>query len=368
LRDILEHRAANGDDVVLSAGATYTIDDAGDTPCAHGGIDVNASVHITGNGAGLVVDCTGGDADALDVVAPDVVLDHVTITTTPGKGGGGAIVATKSGFEVRNSTIAGNVNCAISGGGLSLRYVDARIVNTTVTGNWSEFGGGVGTLQPTDFTNSTVTGNSAMYGGGIAAASSLRIIYSDVVANSANIEAPKLCADIPFRDDATTEQLGSPHAEAGGAANIFLGSPGPGPGPLDALGSVIAEPINGTNCVFFGTPLPGKNPAWNFSDDDSCMLDGPGDRQSAGDPGLGALGDNGGPTQTLLPTTGSPLLDTVPLDVCETFVALGISTDQRGVTRPQGTACDVGAVEIERPSPPVTMTPPPLVLQPHFTG
>ena len=49
------------------------------------------------------------------------------------------------------------------------------------------------------------------------------------------------------------------------------------------------------------------------------MLEGPGDRQNAGDPELGALGDNGGPTPTMMPLVGSPLLDTVPLDVCETL-------------------------------------------------
>jgi hypothetical protein len=56
------------------------------------------------------------------------------------------------------------------------------------------------------------------------------------------------------------------------------------------------------------------------------------------DPLLGPLGDNGGPTDTRLPGFLSPALD----------AAGGCSgTDQRGVVRPQGTACDMGAVERE---------------------
>ena len=59
------------------------------------------------------------------------------------------------------------------------------------------------------------------------------------------------------------------------------------------------------------------------------------------DPLLGSLADNGGGTLTHLPTATSPLLDAA---ACLS----GITTDQRGVTRPQGagaTACDMGAVE-----------------------
>ena len=59
--------------------------------------------------------------------------------------------------------------------------------------------------------------------------------------------------------------------------------------------------------------------------------------QNAVDPRLGPLGDNGGPTLTHLPRLGSPALDQGSL-ACP-------PADQRGVARPQGAACDLGAVE-----------------------
>ena len=63
------------------------------------------------------------------------------------------------------------------------------------------------------------------------------------------------------------------------------------------------------------------------------------------DPLLGPLANNGGPTQTHLPKAGSPVLDQVPTTDCTTLDGTALSTDQRGVSRPQGLACDIGAVE-----------------------
>ena len=79
--------------------------------------------------------------------------------------------------------------------------------------------------------------------------------------------------------------------------------------------------------------------------DSSCevLFPNPTDRQPAA-PLLGALGDNGGPTLTRLPSASSPAVDQIPigtLGLCDGALAV----DQRGVPRPQGSACDIGAVE-----------------------
>ena len=56
-------------------------------------------------------------------------------------------------------------------------------------------------------------------------------------------------------------------------------------------------------------------------------------------PKLGSLADNGGPTTTVAPLSGSPAIDAV------TSGCPPPTTDQRGYTRPYGPRCDTGAVE-----------------------
>lgn len=85
--------------------------------------------------------------------------------------------------------------------------------------------------------------------------------------------------------------------------------------------------------------------SYNWFSDESCDLSGTGDEQSNAAFDLGPLADNGGPVQTLLPGPNSVLLDRIPPAACP------VAVDARGVTRPQGSGCDVGAVEVERPVP-----------------
>jgi hypothetical protein len=59
-----------------------------------------------------------------------------------------------------------------------------------------------------------------------------------------------------------------------------------------------------------------------------------------GSVGLDPLADNGGPTLTHALLAGSPAIDAADAAVCP-------ATDQRGVARPQGSACDVGSFEFE---------------------
>jgi len=76
---------------------------------------------------------------------------------------------------------------------------------------------------------------------------------------------------------------------------------------------------------------------YNLEDADTCGLNATGDITDT-NPLLGPLADNGGDTLTHALLEGSPAIDR------GTCVA-GITTDQRGVTRPQGGTCDMGAYE-----------------------
>jgi CSLREA domain-containing protein len=124
-----------------------------------------------------------------------------------------------------------------------------------------------------------------------------------------------------------------------------VGTAGGGP-PVALESSVIATPVGSVagggcpalNAAGVGMVVSAGNntapvppyPAWE------CGLTAAGDQPDT-EPMLGPLADNGGPTLTALPLAGSPLIDSA--GACS-------GADQRGVGRPQGAACDRGAVEV----------------------
>jgi hypothetical protein len=63
-----------------------------------------------------------------------------------------------------------------------------------------------------------------------------------------------------------------------------------------------------------------------------------------------------------MPAATSPLVDQIPTAACGG--GLGITTDERGATRPFGTACDIGAVESGASIPATTTTVPATTLAP----
>ena len=62
------------------------------------------------------------------------------------------------------------------------------------------------------------------------------------------------------------------------------------------------------------------------------------------DPMLGPLTYNGGTTKTMALKFGSPAKDA---GICTDTDDNPVTTDQRGIARPQGSACDIGAYELK---------------------
>ena len=62
---------------------------------------------------------------------------------------------------------------------------------------------------------------------------------------------------------------------------------------------------------------------------------------ASGDPNLGPLQDNGGPSWTVSLQAGSAAIDQIPATGADCP-----ATDQRGVARPAGAKCDIGAYEL----------------------
>ena len=108
--------------------------------------------------------------------------------------------------------------------------------------------------------------------------------------------------------------------------------------------SVVSDPAGGgSNCGFDANPGGGGfADTTSFDSDGSCGFLA-GNDLGPGDAALGPLRDNGGPTRTLYPLAGSPLVDGVANGDCHGTLV----TDQRGVDRPfpTGGACDIGAIE-----------------------
>jgi hypothetical protein len=90
--------------------------------------------------------------------------------------------------------------------------------------------------------------------------------------------------------------------------------------------------------------MPATSPSQggNIDDQNLCKFTASTDHPST-DAELGALRDNGGPTDTQLPPVAGPPVDAGVDAACP-------STDQRGVPRPQGPHCDSGAVERTKPT------------------
>jgi hypothetical protein len=98
---------------------------------------------------------------------------------------------------------------------------------------------------------------------------------------------------------------------------------------VTADNTIIAD--NGGDCE--GRIDAGSN---NLDSDGTCWSSGASGITAV--PLLGPLQDNGGPTPTHALLPGSPAIDLGASVVCP-------ATDQRGVTRPKGIGCDIGAFE-----------------------
>ena len=97
--------------------------------------------------------------------------------------------------------------------------------------------------------------------------------------------------------------------------------------------SILANSAGGGDCYNSGSISTNSH---NLIEDGTCSPD------YTGDPLLGPLVDNGGPTETMALLPGSPAINAGDNATCEV-------TDQRGVSRPQAGRCDIGAYEYEFP-------------------
>ena len=238
-------------------------------------------------------------------------------------GGGGISSQAGASLEIVTSTVSGNTADLFGGGILNAGALTMKA--STVSGNTAFKGGGInndifdGSGRTLDITTSTVSGNTADVGGGIYnVAGGVSLVASSVSANSASTGGGVVRDAI---DPASASITLASSIDAGNAGG-------------DCLGGIVSNGYNlvGADCVF-------------STIGDQTVAD------ALSAIGIGPLANNGGKTQTMALFTESPAVDAIPVgaladdDVTPLCPASG-TTDQRGVKRPRGPACDVGAYEM----------------------
>ena len=304
----------NGDDVTINVAAgTYTENDN----IAASSLN---SLTIAGAGASTTTVNGGGSGTVFNNTSETLTISGLTITN------GVTGIHNFGTMTVTDSAVSGN----IGGSGIFLQsYETLTLTNSTVSGNTSNsYGGGIGIDDANVIvTDSTIADNSAPAGGGgiFAYEGSTTVIDSTVSGNTSSgpWQYPGFASQL-VNDYATTVSVG---------ATILAGSTS---GNCDGV-----------------TDL-----GYNIADDASCGFTATGSVNSSAtlDASLGALGNNGGPTLTILPAAGSPAVGVIPTGTTLNSVSVCPRTDQRGVVSVGD--CTIGAVEVPPPAPPAPPGPP----------
>jgi hypothetical protein len=314
-----------------------------------GNVTVSGSTTISGNGtvsagSGILVGGTvtvnaGSTISGNAYIGVGSEGGNVTVTGSTVSGNGYLGIVSGFGVTVSNSIVRDNEGAGI----YSLH--DATVTDSTVSDNGVDCGGpilgdGISAEDDASVTRSTISGNGDEGCGSGITGDAVTVIDSTITANaSSGIEAVtatvtnSTITDNPSTGIVASNSITATHATISGNGvnlenqvfdTIFL------------FGTVVvdAEDVNCLDVLLV-------DQGFNFIDDATCGAIAANSAAHL----LGALANNGGPTFTRLPADNSPLVDGIPSASCRVTV----TTDQRGVARPQGGGCDIGAVEVVPP-------------------
>ena len=312
---------------------------AGEYDLIQGPITVTQAITITGAAANTTTISGSGNGDAgIFLLEGDVTISHVTITGGSTTGDGGAIDIADGSVTLGDDTLSDDT--AASGGAIELTSDGSLTISDSTLGPGDVANGGLGGAVDNNgsagdglsINDSTISGDSATnggWGGGISTEAGGRtaLSYDTIDGNSAS---------------GTDAVGGDLYADNGGDP------------PVDIADSIVADgnAPSGPDCNYEGGTDDFQSEGHNLTDDtvapgvDACGFES-GDNDLLGDPDLGALANNGGPTDTMLPASGSPEVGAIPSSDPNCT-----GTDQRGVSRPLGAGCTIGAVEGSGSAPP----------------
>ena len=327
LRQALQDAGGSDSDSV-----TFASNVTGVITLTNGLLVVGKTLEISGPGASVLALSGNNGSRIFEITGFESNVHISDLSLMQARSGdGGVLVTTDSSLDLRYCTISGNACAGVydQGGIVDILY-------STIAGNASAgHGGGVvnvgGDLVIQD---STLSGNIAALGGGIYLDDgSLELDNCTIVSNQ-------------------TTAAGVPSRQGGG---IYVFAPGP-------LPPVVRSTIIANNSANQGPDVLGafNSAGYNLigvGDGSAGFTNGINQDQvgSAGtplDPLLGPLQNNGGPTPTHAPLSGSPVVD-------QGFNSFGLANDQRGLPRTVDIACvtnavggdgrDIGAVEVGAP-------------------
>lgn len=268
-----------------------------------GAIDNDGGMTITGSVvSGNVAFQRGGaiqTSGTLTVIETTLSDNSTKDFSHSGSWGGGAIL-NRGTLTVRDCSLSGNSSSNGIGGGILNYSGSTEVTNTTVSGNGGYFGGGGLGSSGGSLTvlNSTITGNQKYY--------------------------------LPFN--------------AGGGGGIRIDG-----GTAILRNTIVAANSYGGDCDNFAT----LNAEFSLISEGMSCVNGTNINNLTGDPQLGPLADNGGPTLThALP------IESIAVNAgSNALVRVTVTTDQRGSGYPRITAgkVDIGAYEVGCPTFPHTV-------------
>jgi chitodextrinase len=357
--------ASGGGTVTLQNGCLYTLTAADNSTDGGTGLPViTGVVTVQGNGATIARSSAAGTPHfrMFDVASGgSLTVNAVTFTggiADNGQDGGGAIY-NHGMLAVSASTFTSNTSEATSGtsGGAINNSGTMTVTTSNFNANIAMEGGGVFNQNTSTITQSTFTNNAAtIYGGGaiLNAFGTTTVDGSTFVGNTGpgggvvdNDTTINISNSTFFNN--TGGNHGGGAIQNFGIANIttstLSGNSSPygsdiynyGSSTATVSSSIVADGLSSGNCG--GTPI--IDGGYNLDTGSSCGFTASKNSKSNTRPQLQPLASNGGPTQTMALTPGSPAINVIPAAVS----GCAGTTDQRGTARPQGPACDIGAYE-----------------------
>ncbi len=226
-------------------------------------------------------------------------LSTIVAQSNSASSGGGVYNDTNGRLTLTTSQLSSNTATQTGGGGINNRGVLVLTASSIYTNTATVQGAGGlqnGTTGSTSLINVTLSQNAANNGGALVS-------------------------------DGGTVQINNSTLSHNYATGLLI------QGGTTILSNTIVALNTSANCS--GAIVSGGH---NLDSGNSCGLKATGDITGT-DPLLGALQNNGGPTPTRSLAIASRAVDAGNNATCA-------STDQRGIVRPQGDSCDIGAYEV----------------------